>query len=59
MLKEAPSFFGKHLNYFKDKYPGYFTEMALPEEVSPNLVSKAHNSMIELLRGLFKSFNLK
>jgi hypothetical protein len=26
MLQEAPSFFGKHLNYFKDKYPDYFQE---------------------------------
>lgn len=24
ILAEAPSFFAKHLNYFKDKYPEYF-----------------------------------
>jgi len=24
ILEEAPSFFGKHLAYFKDKYPNYF-----------------------------------
>ena len=24
ILEEAPSFFGKHLNYLKDKYPTYF-----------------------------------
>jgi hypothetical protein len=29
MLQEAPTFFGKHLNYFKDKYPDYFCEMTV------------------------------
>ena len=24
ILDEAPKFFGKHLNYLKDKYPSYF-----------------------------------
>jgi len=24
ILKDAPSFFSKHLGYFKDKYPMYF-----------------------------------
>lgn len=24
ILDEAPNFFGKHLNYLKDKYPSYF-----------------------------------
>ena len=24
ILEEAPKFFGKHLNYLKDKYPSYF-----------------------------------
>lgn len=24
ILEEAPNFFGKHLNYLKDKYPSYF-----------------------------------
>ena len=27
ILEEAPSFFGKHLNYLKDKYPTYFVHM--------------------------------
>lgn len=25
ILEEAPSFFGKHLNYLKDKYTDFFT----------------------------------
>jgi len=24
ILEDAPNFFGKHLTYFKDKYPDYF-----------------------------------
>jgi len=24
ILEDAPSFFGKHLTYFKDKYPAFF-----------------------------------
>lgn len=24
ILEDAPSFFGKHLTYFKDKFPKYF-----------------------------------
>ena len=27
ILEEAPSFFGKHLNYLKDKYPTYFVHV--------------------------------
>jgi hypothetical protein len=28
ILEDAPNFFGKHLTFFKDKYPAYFTHQA-------------------------------
>jgi hypothetical protein len=41
ILEEAPPFFGKHLNYLKDKYPAYFShaESALTKTSSQLLVS--------------------
>ena len=34
ILEEAPSFFGKHLNYLKDKYPTYFTHQKDSQQLS-------------------------
>jgi capsid portal protein len=33
ILEEAPSFFGKHLTYFKDKFPTYFKHSTVELEV--------------------------
>lgn len=61
MLQEAPSFFGKHLNYFKDKYPDYFCEeeIANGSTVAVDLVLQAHHKMIDVIHNLFIQGNFK
>ncbi len=58
ILEEAPKFFGKHLNYLKDKYPNYFvrkqdSSIAKGEqrvEFKSNLVTQASAQMLETIR---------
>jgi rhamnogalacturonyl hydrolase YesR len=57
ILEEAPSFFGKHLNYLKDKYTEFFTHsnnhkmqianVELVECDQPALVSRAHSQLLD------------
>ena len=57
ILEEAPSFFGKHLNYLKDKYTEFFTHsnnqkmqianVELVECDQSALVNKAHSQLLD------------
>ena len=44
ILEEAPSFFGKHLNYLKDKYTQFFTHS---DHSSENHRSTANSELVE------------
>jgi capsid portal protein len=49
ILDDAPSFFGKHLTYFKDKYPAFFKHEAT-ETTADNerqMLETAHQKMID------------
>ncbi len=48
ILEEAPSFFGKHLNYLKDKYTEFFThsEQSNVQIVNSELVERDKPALI-------------
>ena len=53
ILEEAPSFFGKHLNYLKDKYTEFFTHepsalstTELIEQEKPALINRAQLQLL-------------
>ena len=65
ILEEAPSFFGKHLNYLKDKFPNYFVHAkdSQPEAVAAtaekrpsdeNPVKRAQMQMSNTIQRLLK-----
>ena len=58
ILEEAPSYFGKHLNYLKDKYPEFFTHSGVQQKLQiadvelvecdkSALISRAQSQMME------------
>jgi hypothetical protein len=56
ILEDAPSFFGKHLTYFKDKYPAYFTHMAADQDTQneeQKLLVVAESKMLRRIKSLF------
>ena len=61
IIEEAPPFFGKHLNYLKDKYPSYFThsDTALTLTSSQSLVQSAELKMMGSLKEYFTVSGLK
>lgn len=68
ILEEAPSFFGKHLNYLKDKYTEFFThsdqsehpqrQTATSELVEPEKSTLINQAQFQLL-GRFTSYLIK
>jgi len=46
ILEDAPSFFSKHLAYFKDKYPSYFKNSLDVAEDCQNIIA-AKDKIIE------------
>lgn len=49
ILDDAPSFFGKHLTYFKDKYPTFFKHEATETtaDIEGQMLETAHQKMID------------
>lgn len=54
ILEDAPSFFSKHLTYFKDKYPCYFQTQPT-EPVNDSLLQLAETKMLARIQSLFAS----
>jgi hypothetical protein len=55
ILAEAPSFFGKHLGYFKDKYPNYFKSQSQDKSTSreQQLIFDASEKILQRIRSLY------
>lgn len=57
LLEAAPTFFSKHLTYFKDKYPQYFQVNESVPEAENSLLRIAEQKMLLRIKGLLASGN--